>query len=293
MSADAIHGRATATPRVAIAPAAPRNRIGRPATRPGGGRIETRGRRARAAARAAVALGALLLAVPGRARAQEMPDPKGMMRWGTESFLLLDELEAAPGAERGPVRLEATGWIGGAFDRFWFRADAEQLTRDGAGAAEVQLLYGRLVSSFWDAQVGVRIDRRWGGDGATRAHLALGLEGLAPYWFELAPTLFISQDGDVSARLEASYELLLTQRLIAEPELELNAALQEVPAFGVARGVDDVGLGVRLRYEIARELAPYIGFAWTRRFGGGADLARAEGEPVSDGAFVAGVRVWY
>ncbi|HEX6939439.1 MAG TPA: copper resistance protein B [Longimicrobiales bacterium] len=248
---------------------------------------------ARGAARVAHVLGVLLLVAAGRARAQDMPDPKEMMRWGTATYLQLDALEYAPGAAGRPIRLDATGWTGGAVHRLWLRAEGEHLTRAGSGAAEAQLLYGRLVSPYWDALLGIRVDRRWGDADATRAHLALGLQGLAPYRFELAPTLFLSRHGDVSARLQASYEALLTQRLIAEPEAELNAALREVPEFGIGRGINDVRLALRLRYEIRRELAPYVGYTWIRRFGGGADLARGEGEPVSDGAFVAGVRVWY
>lgn len=243
--------------------------------------------------RVTVLLSALLLAASGSAEAQEMAGPAHGMTWGTVSLLRLDGLEYAPGAEGRPISLEASGWIGGAFNRVWFRADGEHLTADGTGAAEAQLFYGRMISSYWDALIGFRVDRRWGDDSATRAHLALGLEGLAPYWFEVAPTLFVSQDGDISARLEASYDLLFTQRLIAEPELELNAALQEVPEHGIGSGLNDIGLGVRLRYEIKREIAPYIGFTWTRRLGGSADLAREAGRSVDERAFVAGLRVWY
>lgn len=110
--------------------------------------------------------------------------------------------------------------------------------------------------------------------------------------FELSPTLFLSQDGDLSARLEAEYQVLITQRLVASPEIELNAALQEVPEWGVARGLNDVELGLRLRYEIRREFAPYLGYSWTRRLGGSADLAGEAGEGISEGVFVVGLRVW-
>ncbi len=172
------------------------------------------------------------------------------------------------------------------------RAEAEQSSTEANGEGEVQVLYGRQVAAFWDAVAGVRVDRRWGDGTATRALLAAGLQGLAPYWFEVAPTLFVSQHGHLSARLEASYELLLTQRLIVEPELELNAAVQEVPEFGVGTGLNDIELGIRLRYEVRREFAPYVGFSWTRRVGKSADLARATGEDAGSGTFVAGLRVW-
>ncbi|MDQ3389352.1 MAG: copper resistance protein B, partial [Gemmatimonadota bacterium] len=166
------------------------------------------------------------------------------------------------------------------------------LTTERAGDAEAQLSYGRLITPYFDALAGVRLDQRWGDGSATRAHLAAGLVGLAPLRFEFSPTLFLSQDGDLSARLEAEYQLLITQRLVASPEIELNAALQEVPEWGIGRGINDVELGLRLRYEFRREFAPYIGYSWTRRVGGSAGFAREEGEGVSEGAFVAGLRVW-
>jgi copper resistance protein B len=241
----------------------------------------------------------VLLALPllglARPAAAQQPDPfEGPhMDWGTTSFVLFDQLEYAPGAADRPLSLDAMGWIGGAYNRLWFRAEGEQLTTESVGEGEAQLLYGRVIAPFWDALVGVRVDQRWGDGGATRAHLAIGLEGLAPYWFELAPTLFVSQDGDLSARLEAEYEILLTQRAVLTPELELNAALQEVEEWGTGAGLNDTELGFRLRYEIKREFAPYVGWQWHRRLGATADLARTEGEPVSDGAFVAGLRVWF
>jgi copper resistance protein B len=127
----------------------------------------------------------------------------------------------------------------------------------------------------------------------SRGFGVLGVQGLAPYWFNIEPALFISQDGDVSARLEAEYELLLTQRLIAQPRLEVNVAAQEVKKFGVGQGFNDVELGLRLRYEIRRQFAPYIGVSWTRLLGDTADLARQEGSQVDNLAFVVGVRIWY
>lgn len=209
-------------------------------------------------------------------------------------FLLLDQLEYAPSGIGNPVRYDGMGWIGGDYNRLWLFAEGEHLTAEGEGEAEVQALYGRLVAPFWDALVGVRLDTRYReGDNQTRGLLTVGLEGLAPYWFEVSPMLFVSQDGDVSARLTTEYELLFTQRLILQPRMELNAALQKVPEFGVGSGLNDVELGTRLRYEIRREFAPYVGINWTRRVGSTADLARAAGEDASNFSVVAGVRMWY
>lgn len=240
----------------------------------------------------ALALLLLALARPADAQGIGLIQLKEMMAWGTGSLILVDKLEYAPDAEGRPLSLDLSGWYGGAYNRLWFRSEGEQLTAMSGGEGQAELFYGRLVTPNWDALAGVRVDQQWGGENGTRAHLAVGVIGLAPMRFELSPTLYLSQDGDLSGRLEAEYQVLVTQRLVAEPELEVNAALQEVPEWGVGRGLNVFELGLRLRYEFSRKFAPYVGYAWTRRVGGTADLARAEGEPVSDGAFVAGLRVW-
>ena len=232
------------------------------------------------------------LARPAAAQGIGLEELKEMMSWGTGSLILFDKLEYAPQAAGRPVSLDAVGWYGGAYDRLWFRAEGEQLTTQSVGEAEAQLFYGRLITPYWDALAGVRVDQRWGGESGTRVHLAAGLTGLAPLRFEFSPTLFLSQDGDLSARLEAEYQVLITQRLVAAPEIELNAALQDVPGWGLGRGLNDVELGLRLRYEIVREVAPYVGVSWLRRVGGTADWARAEGEAASETLIVVGVRLW-
>jgi copper resistance protein B len=208
-------------------------------------------------------------------------------------FALADQLEVAPNRDGTPITLDATGWYGGDVNRLWVRVEGDQETESDTGEVEVEAFYGRLVSPFWDALVGVRFDGRWGDEDATRAHLAIGVQGLAPYGLELEPTLYVSQDGDVSAQLEVEVELLVTQRLVLQPRLEAQVAVQDVPEFGVGSGLADLELGARLRYELRRELAPYVGVAWHRRLGDTADLARAAGEDVSNVSAVAGLRVWY
>lgn len=227
---------------------------------------------------------ALLLSAAAPARPQVMDSEPHF-------FALLDQLELAPTRDGTPIALDATSWWGGDVNRLWLRAEAEQELERDAGEVQAEVLYGRLVSPFWDALLGVRVDHRWAGDRATRAHLAIGLEGLAPYWFEVEPTLYVSQDGDVSVQLEAEYELLVTQRLVLQPRLELQAAAQDVPEFGIGSGLSDLELGARLRYEIRRELAPYVGLAWHRLLGETGDLAR--GEEVSTLSLVVGLRAWY
>lgn len=239
-----------------------------------------------------LALGAAS-AAPAAAQGIGRSQLKEMMAWGTGSLILLDQLEYAPGVVGGPLALDGVAWYGGSYDRLWVRAQGEQLTTERGGEGELEAFYGRLVNSYFDALVGGRVERRWGGDGATRGQLAVGLQGLAPLRFEVSPTLYLSTAGDLSGRLEAEYQFLLTQRLVAAPDLELNAALQEVPEWGVGRGLNDFELGLRLRYEIRREFAPYLGVTWNRKFFGTADLANAEGGDTSSARLALGVRVWF
>lgn len=212
----------------------------------------------------------------------------------TRTFLMTEVFELAPAVPGAPLRVDGTGWIGGDFNRVWLRLDAEQstTTRESDLAGEVN--YGRLVSPFWTALAGVRVESARSGDRgrATRALAAVGLEGFSPYWFTLEPSLYVSTRGDVSARIATTYDLLLTQRMILQPRFEAHAAVQRVPEFGVAPGVNDVELGARVRYEIRREFAPYVGVFWFRRTGGAAGMARQAGEGVREAGLVAGLRVW-
>lgn len=239
---------------------------------------------------AALLLGATVtVATPQAVHAQVFDDK-------LRTFVLFDQLEYAPGPSERPLGLEAIGWFGGDLNRAWIRAEGEQSTIggfDGGGEAEIEALYGRLISPFFDVVGGARLDTRWGGEEpATRAFLTAGLQGIAPYMFEVEPTLYVSQAGDVSAEFTAEYSFLFTQRLVLAPELEASAAVQEVPEWGVGSGLNDLGLGLRMRYEISRKFAPYVGYTYDWRFGETADFARAEGEETSGGAFVFGVRLW-
>lgn len=209
------------------------------------------------------------------------------------TFLLADLLEYSPSGPTNAIRVEGLGWIGGDYNRLWLRAEGDQPTARGQGEWQADAYYGRLVSPFWNAVVGARLDTRsFGGRRATRGLLAVGFEGLAPYWLEVEPRLYVGQKGDLSAQFTTAFDLLFTQRLIVQPRLELNAALQKVPAFGVGAGLNDVELGARARYEFRREFAPYLGVSWRRRTGGTAVMARRAGEEVSDVSLVAGVRLW-
>ena len=154
----------------------------------------------------------------------------------------------------------------------------------------MQLLYSRAIAPFWDLQAGLRHDDV---DGAARAQAALGLMGLAPYWFELDAAAFISEDGDLSARFEAEYELRFTQRLLLQPRVELNYSFADTPELQIGKGFSEASFGLRLRYEVLREFAPYLGVEWTRAYGNTANLLRSAGVDAADTRVVAGLRFWY
>lgn len=226
------------------------------------------------------------------------------------TFVLVNQLELQTNVAQRPVNFEVLSWFGGDYRRLYVRAQGEQPTSVARGG-ELQgdVMFGRLISPFWTAVAGVRVDTRPraqlqnAAEGAvvagsainrrvTRGMLAIGFVGLAPGWLEVEPTLFVSENGDVSAEVESSIDLLLTQRLILQPRAEINAAVQSVREFGIASGINDVEFEARLRYEISRKFAPYLGVSWTRRTGGTAVLARSMGEPLSVGALSVGFRVW-
>lgn len=235
----------------------------------------------------------ILAASPAHAQGIGLEQLKDMMSWGTSSLVVIDQLELGAGMEGTPILLESIGWVGGATNRAWFRVEGEHLVDSSDGEVEAHVYYGRLVAPFWDVLVGVRGDQQWGDDGETRGHLAVGLVGMSPLRFELAPTIFLSHEGDLSARFEAEYQLLVTQQLVVEPEVEVELGIGDAPEWGVGTGLQDLELGLRVRYLVVREFAPYVGVRWERSFGETADLARATSEPVSDAALVAGARIWW
>ena len=208
-------------------------------------------------------------------------------------FFLMDQLEsrfALTGSDS--LQFNGFGWLGGDYNRIWIKPEGTKVYDGPWEDVDFQLLYGRLIAPFWDLQAGVRYFQP-SSDGPARASAVLGVQGLAPYWFDVEAAAFISNRGEVSARLELEYELLLTQRLILQPRLEMNVAVQEVKELGIGSGVNDLELGLRLRYEIRREFAPYIGVAWTSKFGQTADFARAQGDAVRQFNFVVGIRFWF
>jgi copper resistance protein B len=221
------------------------------------------------------------------ARAQMVVDDEAI-----HVFVLAELLEYRRDEETNPAGWEVLSWVGGDYNRIWIKSEGTVATADGNGDGDLQVLYGRLITPFWDLQLGVRGEAVFGDADHRRVFGALSVEGLAPEWFDVDAGVFVSHKGDVSARFTAAYNTFLTQRLIAEPRIELNGGVQEVEEFGVGAGLWDLELGLRVRYEIRREIAPYIGIEWERQFFGTARLARERGDPVSTFAGVAGLRVW-
>jgi len=201
----------------------------------------------------------------------------------------LDQFELRDADGGTPFVWEGYGWVGRDLNKLWIKTEGERVHGE-TEEAELQLLYGRAVHSYWDLQVGWRHDFR---PEPTRDWLAIGAMGLAPYWFEVDAAVFLGNDGRTTARLNAEYELLFTQRLVLTPEIEVNLYGKDDPELGIGSGLSDMELGLRLRYEIRREFAPYIGVNWVQKFGGTADFARDGGEPTSDLQWVAGVRAWF
>ncbi|MDQ8756759.1 copper resistance protein B [Sphingosinicella sp. LHD-64] len=181
-------------------------------------------------------------------------------------------------------------WYGSPTERFWLKSSGEGEFGEGVESAEVQALYSRALNPWFDLQAGVRADFNPGPD---RTYLVLGIQGLAPYWFELDGAAFVSDKGDVSARFEAEYDLRITQRLILQPSAELEFNLQDVPELRLGAGLSTVEAGLRLRYEFVPEFAPYVGVQYERAFGDTADFRRLTGEEAGGWSLLLGLRAWF
>lgn len=209
-------------------------------------------------------------------------------------YLIAEKLEYRSVSGVNPFMWEVQGYVGKSLNKFWFKSHGEALTTERETEIEFQGLYSRAIGPYFDIQGGVRYDLAYeGGGNKSRGFAVIGLQGMAPYFFHVDGGMFISEAGDISAALEAEYDLLFTQRLIGQPSIETKLALQDVPEWGVGSGINDIGLGFRLRYEIKREFAPYIGIKWERKLGETADMARLEGEYVSSLSLLGGLRMWF
>lgn len=203
--------------------------------------------------------------------------------------LLADRLERARTRDNSFTAFDVLAWYGRDYDRAWFKTDGEA----DAGRvqdARTELLWGHAVATYWDTQLGVRYDS---GVGPDRKWLAFGVQGLAPYWFEVEAAAYVGESGRTALRLEAEYELLLTQKLILQPRIETNVYGKRDAARERGSGLSDLAAGIRLRYEIKREFAPYVGIEWVAKYGATADYARAAGEDAKETRLVAGLRFWF
>jgi len=216
------------------------------------------------------------------------PIAHGAMEHAPEinSLLLIDRLEHWDGKNSNGQAWEATGWIGGNINRLWLRTDGER-SEGRTESSAVEALYGRSVSPWWDVLVGVRQDFR---PADSRTWAAIGIQGLAPYKFESSATLYAGSGGQLLAKAEVEYDVLLTNRLILQPLVEATVASKDEPEYGIGRGLNKVEAGLRLRYEFSRRFAPYIGITHERSFGDTADYA---GDHARDTRWVAGVRMWF
>lgn len=231
-------------------------------------------------ARRTTILAWLLACIAGTAIAQHDEEPR-------ITHLLIERLEYHEHSET--TIWDMQGWSGGDYQKIWWKSEGSR-AQGSTGDAELQLLYSRALTPFFDWQAGVRHDFL---PDPSRSFLVVGLQGLAPYWFEIDAAAFLSEDGDLSARVEVEYDLLLTQRLVLQPRIELEVAASELAGQLVGRGLVSTDLGLRLRYEISRKFAPYAGINWEKHWGDTADLRRAAGDDSETFTLLAGLRFWF
>lgn len=205
-------------------------------------------------------------------------------------FVLFDQLEWQAAKGGSGINLDSKGWIGGDRDRFSFRTQG--VSEDArVGEADAHALYARRFSRWWDLVGGIRQDFR---PGPAQTWAAIGIQGLAPYWFEIEATAYVGASGRTQARFEIEYELLLTNRFVLQPLLDVELSGKSDPARGVGAGITETQTGFRLRYEgRRREIAPYLGVTWNRKHGKTADFAEAAGERTNGARFVTGLRLWF
>lgn len=221
-----------------------------------------------------------------RARA-ELKHSHGSM---SHFLVLSDRLEYRSGNDEDSLDWDLQGWYGGDLNKLWIKSEGEYSTTDSAlEEIELELLWSRAISPFFDFQLGLRHD--FEPDGLTYA--VVGLQGLAPYWFEVDAAAYLSEDGDVTAGIEAEYEWLFTQRVILQWRGELLAALSDVAGRQLGAGLASLDLGLRLRYEFSPKFAPYAGIEYSRALGQTANLLEAAGTDNDDVSVLLGVRFWF
>jgi copper resistance protein B len=209
---------------------------------------------------------------------------------GINYLFLGDRLEYLSAGD-GTSIWDFQGWVGGDINRLWFKSQGEFNSRtDNLEGGELEVLYGRAISPFFDLQAGIGQGLE---SGPSQSYGVIGIQGLAPQWFEVDLAMRLSTDGDVTASLEAEYDLLLSQRLIMQPRFETALSIQDIPELGLGSGFSSFEFGLRLRYEIKRQFAPYVGVSWQRKLGGTADFARLAGDDPGEVSFLIGIKTWF
>lgn len=203
--------------------------------------------------------------------------------------LLVDRLEAVHTNRNTSAAYDLKAWFGRDYDRAVFKAEGD-VDQGKLQDARTEILWGHALTSYWDSQAGLRYDS---GDGPSRSWLAFGVEGLSPYWFDVEATAYVGSENRTALRLAASYNMLFTQKLILKPQIEINFYGKNDAERGLGSGLSDITSGLRLRYEMHRQLAPYIGVEWQNKFGNSADYARLAGEKSNQTRLVAGVQFWF
>ena len=204
--------------------------------------------------------------------------------------VIIDQLEASFGDGEEGYALDAQGWTGGDINRFWWKSEVEGDFDGEVEEAEVQALYSRAFRPFFDFQTGLRQTYRPEGD---RTDLVVGIQGLAPYWFEVDAAAFLSNKGELTARAEAEYDQRITNRWIVQPRAEVVLSAEDIPELRIGSGLSSLQIGARLRYEFRKEFAPYVGVEWTKSFGNTADFLEADGRSSEDTRLVVGIRAWF
>lgn len=224
--------------------------------------------------------------------AEDFPDPLADDRIYAFTLFDLFEHRLPEGGAPSEFGWEAQGWIGGDFNKFWWKHEGEAVfDGDNHAESETDLLYSRLITPFWNVQAGVQYANEWSpSDYGDRWSAALGIQGLVPYKFEVDGTLYLSEHGDLTAALEAEYDIRVTQRLVLQPRAEFGLSAQEIPDRSLGAGLTDAALDLRLRYEIKREFAPYVGVRYRFLIGETADIAEAAGEDTGEWMFLTGLR---
>lgn len=205
------------------------------------------------------------------------------------AMVMLDQLEYAHSSHANSVFFDGEAWYGKDFDKLWLKAEGKS-SRGRLSDLRTEGSWDHAIATYWSTQLGVRHDS---GVGPARTWAALGVQGLAPYWFDTEVTIYVGEGGRTAARLQLEYEELLTQKWVLQPKIELNLYGRDDPRRGVGSGLSDAEFGLRLRYEIRREIAPYVGIVYRRRFGHAANFSRAQGEPAGDVQIAVGLHAWY